>query len=81
MYPALVSQFILMLLATSIMSQISADELTGIADLIQSFTFRSFEAYVVVAVLYLLLAAGLRLVLLVGAGLAFPRLRTANRGR
>ncbi len=81
MYSALVSQFILMLLATSIMSQISADELTGIADLIQSFTFRSFEAYLVVAVLYLMLAAGLRCALLVGAGRAFPRLRAANGGR
>ncbi len=75
MYPALVSQFILMLLATSIMSQISAEELTGIADLIQSITFRGFEAYVVIAIAYLALASALRWVLIAAGGRLFPRLR------
>jgi len=83
MYPALVSQFMLMLLATSIMSQISADELTGVADLIQSITFRGFEAYAVIAVIYLVLASGLRVLLLSAGSLLFPRLRTtlATGGR
>jgi polar amino acid transport system permease protein len=76
MYPALVSQFVLMMLATSIMSQISADELTGVADLIQSFTFRGFEAYIVVAVLYLLLVSALRWAMLVVGAMLFPRLRS-----
>lgn len=81
MYPALVSQFILMLLATSIMSQISAEELTGVADLIQSITFRGFEAYVVIAVAYLALASALRWLLLAAGGALFPRLRmTGARG-
>ena len=59
-YPALVSQFVLMMLATSIMSQISAEELTGAAYMIQSFTFRGFEVYLVIAVIYLALASLLR---------------------
>ncbi|TDV33853.1 amino acid ABC transporter membrane protein 1 (PAAT family) [Paraburkholderia caballeronis] len=75
MYPALVSQFILMMLATSIMSQISAEELTGVADLIQSFTFRGFEAYAVIAILYLMLASALRWVLLAAGAWLFPRLK------
>ena len=40
MYPSLISQFVLMMLATSIMSQISAEELTAIGYRIQSETFR-----------------------------------------
>ena len=56
MYPALISQFVLMMLATSIMSQISAEELTAIGYRIQSETFRGFEIYIVLAGIYLLLA-------------------------
>jgi polar amino acid transport system permease protein len=55
-YPALTSQFVLMMLATSITSVISAEELTAIANRVQSDTFRSFETYAVVAVFYLLLS-------------------------
>jgi len=74
-YPALVSQFVLMMLATAIMSQISAEELTGVAYMIQSFTFRGFEVYLVIAVIYLLMASLLRLTLLGVAQVSFPRLR------
>ena len=74
-YPALVSQFVLMMLATSIMSQISAEELTGAAYQIQAFTFRGFEVYLVIAGIYVVLAAALRLVLLGCATVAFPRRR------
>jgi polar amino acid transport system permease protein len=74
-YPALTSQFILMMLSTSITSQISAEELTGVANNIQSYTFRSFETYIVIALLYLaityLLRAGFHLIAL---GI-FPRRR------
>ncbi len=59
-YPALTSQFVLLMLATSITSQISAEELTAIANRVQSHTFRSFETYAVVAVLYLLLSLLMR---------------------
>lgn len=55
-YPALTSQFVLLMLSSSITSQISAEELTGIANVIQSETFRSFEVYSIVGVLYLVLS-------------------------
>jgi polar amino acid transport system permease protein len=75
MLPSLVGQSVLMMLSTSIMYQISAEELTGVAWYIQSFTFRSFEVYLVVAVLYIAITAFLR-ASLTGAGfVAFTRLR------
>ncbi|HEY9280801.1 MAG TPA: amino acid ABC transporter permease [Eoetvoesiella sp.] len=52
-WPALTSQFILLMLTTSVTSQISAEELTSIASRVDSTTFRSFEIYIVVAGLYL----------------------------
>jgi polar amino acid transport system permease protein len=55
-FPALSSQFVLLMLASSITSQISAEELTATANLIQSETYRSFEVYLVVAVVYLALS-------------------------
>lgn len=55
-YPALASQFTLMMLASSVVSAISAEELTAAAHLLDADTFRSFEIYIVVMVLYILLA-------------------------
>ena len=55
-YPALTSQYVLLMLASSITSQISAEELTAVANRIQSDTFRSFETYIVVGILYLFLS-------------------------
>jgi polar amino acid transport system permease protein len=52
-FPALSGQFVLLLLTTSIVSSISAEELTSVAQNIDSITFRSFEAYIVTALLYL----------------------------
>ncbi len=60
-YPALASQGVLLMLASSITSQISAEELTATANLVQSDTYRSFEVYVIVAVVYLALSALYRL--------------------
>jgi polar amino acid transport system permease protein len=62
-YPALVSQFILLLLASSIASSVSTQELTGAANDIQGQTFRSFEAFIVVAAIYLAITSLLRLAL------------------
>jgi polar amino acid transport system permease protein len=56
-YPALSSQFVLLMLASSITSQISVEELTAVANNVQSDTYRSFEVYVVVAIVYLVLSA------------------------
>lgn len=55
-YPALTSQFILLMLSSAVVSAISADDLTSVAANLQSQTFRSFEIYIVVAGIYLLLA-------------------------
>lgn len=61
MYPALASQFVLLMLATSVVSQISAQDLFHAASIIQSRTFRDFEVYIVVAAAYLVLAMLFRL--------------------
>ncbi len=51
-YPALCGQFILQLLGSSIVSAIAAEELTAIANNLVMQTFRNFEIYIVVAVIY-----------------------------
>ncbi|WP_455273719.1 amino acid ABC transporter permease [Rhizobium herbae] len=74
-YPSLTSQFILLMLASSITSQISAEELTAAANFIQSETYRPFETYIVVAIIYLALSLVMRACFW-GLGLAlFPRRR------
>jgi polar amino acid transport system permease protein len=71
-WPALSSQFVLMLLASSVFSFISVQELSGAANTVEQDTFRSFETYIIVTIVYLLLALALR-VLLAGLGmLMFP---------
>jgi polar amino acid transport system permease protein len=44
------------MLSSAVVSAISADDLTSVAANLQSQTFRSFEIYIVVALIYLLLA-------------------------
>ncbi len=56
-YPALSGQFVMLLLTTSIVSSISAEELTSVAQNIDSMTFRSFEVYIVAALLYLAMSS------------------------
>lgn len=56
-YPSLVSQFIFLMLTSSIVSSISANELTHVAAVLEGRTFRSFEIYFVVAGLYLVMSA------------------------
>jgi len=60
-YPALTSQYVLLMLASSITSQISAEELTAVANRIQSDTFRSFETYIIVGILYIALSFVVRI--------------------
>ncbi len=55
-FPALTSQFILIMLNSSIISVISAQELTYQANFLQSRSFRSFEVYITVTFLYLFLS-------------------------
>jgi len=56
-YPALVSQFILLTLTTSITSSISAYELTSVAMVIESNTYRSFEVYFTITLMYLAISS------------------------
>lgn len=83
-YPALTSQFVLLMLATSIASQISVEELTAAAARVQSDTFRPFEAYIVVALGYLALSLLMRLGLWLFGQAVFTRqrrLRSAGGAR
>ena len=59
-YPALASQFVLLMLTTSIVSAIGASELFHQAAFIESRTYRSFEAYTLITLSYLLLTLGFR---------------------
>lgn len=52
-YPALSSQFVLLMLTTSVVASISAEELTYTAQQIEAQSFRSFETYLVVTAIYL----------------------------
>jgi polar amino acid transport system permease protein len=71
-WPALSSQFVLMMLASSICSFISVSELSGAAAIIESRTFRSFETYIIVTLAYLVLAFALKSLLLALGRRLFP---------
>nr|WP_245409971.1 amino acid ABC transporter permease [Pararhizobium haloflavum] len=57
-YPALTSQFIYLMLTSSVVSVISATDLAAAGNLIQSQTFTSFEVYLVITGMYLVLSLG-----------------------
>ena len=58
--PALGAQFTLIMLATSVVSTISADDLASIANGIQTTNFRPFEIYLAASLIYLAMALTLR---------------------
>jgi polar amino acid transport system permease protein len=72
-YPALSSQIVIVMLGSSVVSQISAEDLTYAANFIQSRNFRAFEVYLVAALLYLLLAIAMRAILRGLGRLIFPK--------
>jgi polar amino acid transport system permease protein len=74
-WPALTSQFVLLMLASSVCSQISAEELTAAANFIQSDTYRAFETYILVAVMYVVLSLVLRAGFWALGQALFPRRR------
>jgi polar amino acid transport system permease protein len=74
-WPALTSQYVLLMLASSITSQISAEELTATAQRVQSDTFRSVETYLIVAAAYLVLSLVMRVLFWAAGSFAFPRRR------
>ena len=63
-YPALTSQIVIMMLESAVVSQIAVRELTFEADMIQARTFRAFETYLVVTLVYLGLSIGVRRLLI-----------------
>ncbi|WP_075293083.1 amino acid ABC transporter permease [Pararhizobium arenae] len=74
-YPSLTSQFILLMLASSITSQISVPELTGNANFIQGVSFRPLETYLVIGVIYFALSVVMRQAFNGIGMLIFPRRR------
>ena len=63
-WPAIASQVVIVMLGSSVCSQIGAEELTFAANFIQGRNFRAFETYVVTAGIYLAMAIVLRRVLI-----------------
>lgn len=63
-FPALTSQIVIMMLESSVVSQIAVPELTFEADMLQARTFRAFETYFVVTLVYLGLSVGVRRLLI-----------------
>ncbi len=59
-WPAMVSQIIIVMLGSAVCGQISTPELSYAANLIQSRNFRAFESFIVATALYLVLAIALR---------------------
>jgi polar amino acid transport system permease protein len=78
-YPALTSQFLLMMQASAMASQISAEELTAVANTVQSETFRSLETYLVVALLYLVLSLLVKALCWAVGELVFRRRRAMRK--
>ncbi|MFM9426253.1 polar amino acid transport system permease protein [Variovorax sp. GrIS 2.14] len=59
-WPSMVSQIIIVMLGSAVCGQISVEELSYAANLIQSRNFRAFEAFIVATLIYLALSVGLR---------------------
>ncbi|MDO9479379.1 MAG: amino acid ABC transporter permease [Hydrogenophaga sp.] len=59
-WPALTSQIIIVMLGSAVCGQISTEELSYAANLIQSRNFRAFEAFIIATGIYLLLSMGVR---------------------
>ena len=62
-WPAMVSQIIIVMLGSAVCGQISTEELSYAANLIQSRNFRAFESFIIAGAIYLLLAIAVRHVL------------------
>ncbi len=62
-WPALTGQIIIVMLGSAVCGQISTEELSFAANLIQSRNFRAFEAFIVATAIYLALSVGVRALL------------------
>lgn len=81
-WPALVSQCVLLTLASSVCSFISLEEISGSAYTIQSATFLTLEVYLIIGAMYLALSICVRFALTALGHFLFPntsRGMTANK--
>ncbi|MDE3823321.1 amino acid ABC transporter permease [Sinorhizobium meliloti] len=76
-----VSQCVLLMLSTSLVSAIGVEDLTGAAMIASSETFRTMEIYLVVAMVYVVLNFVFRAVLNVAGLMIFTRSRRRLLGR
>ena len=72
-WPALSSQIVIVMLGSSVCSQIAAEELTFGANYIQALNFRAFEVYFIVTGIYLVMSILLRMGLKVLGNYLFER--------
>jgi polar amino acid transport system permease protein len=79
-WPAMVSQIVIVMLGSAVCGQIAAQELSYYTNLIMSRNFRSFEANFIAAAMYLAMAVALRQ-FLAWAGPRFIFGRSAPTGR
>jgi polar amino acid transport system permease protein len=63
-WPALTSQIVIVMLGSAVCGQISTEELSYAANLIQSRNFRAFEAFIIATLIYLALSMAVRRLLL-----------------
>ncbi len=75
-YPSITSQFILIMLGSSVVSVIAAKELSYAAGYLQSRTFRSFEIYLATTLMYLALSYLFRGIFNLIAAMIFPKTTT-----
>jgi polar amino acid transport system permease protein len=59
-WPAMVSQIVIVMLGSAVCGQIATAELSYQANLIQSRNFRAFEAFIIATAIYLVLSIALR---------------------
>lgn len=80
-FTPVVSQCVLLMLSTSLVSAIGVEDLTGAAMIASSETFRTMEVYLIIAVVYVLLNFIFRAVLNMAGLMIFTRSRRRLLGR
>ncbi|MCC0025144.1 MAG: amino acid ABC transporter permease [Hyphomicrobiaceae bacterium] len=77
----IISQSVLLMLATSLVSAVGVEDLTGVAMIASSETFRTMEIYLVIAVIYICLNFIFRILLNAVGLIVFKRSRQRFLGR
>ncbi|WP_418025244.1 amino acid ABC transporter permease (plasmid) [Paracoccus sp. TD-10] len=74
-YPSLASLYVLLMLGSSVLSAVGVEELFGTSNRVQSATYRNFEVFIVLGVIYLGLTMIMRLTFWALGLILFPRRR------